>query len=130
MSTTITSGPGLVSMRATWGPGLVSMRAAWGPGLVGSLSAGDLCFLDGPELHVHVYAYAYAHMYMHLRFLDGPNLDGLALVLSGHARALGGVDLVHGTLDLAVGLDVGDRRGQDLVAELAELLLKGVRCEV
>ena len=61
--------------------------------------------------------------------LDLEDLVGFTTLLGGDTLASGGVDLVHGSLDLGVGVDVGDLDVDDLVAEVVhgagELLLDG-----
>lgn len=62
--------------------------------------------------------------------LDLEDAVGLTLLARGNAHSLRCVDLVHRTLDVGVGLDVGDERLHDAVAEVAhherELVLHGV----
>mmetsp|Transcript_9485 Transcript_9485/g.28041 ORF Transcript_9485/g.28041 Transcript_9485/m.28041 type:complete len:490 (-) Transcript_9485:218-1687(-) len=60
----------------------------------------------------------------HLGLLDGADLDRLALVLRRDAQPLHLVDLVHRALHLRVGVNVGDRGREDLVAKRSHGHLK------
>jgi len=59
---------------------------------------------------------------LRLRLLDRAHLDRLTSVHGRLAQPLGLVNLVHGILHVGVGLNVGDRRREDLVAEATETL--------
>ena len=59
-----------------------------------------------------------------LGLLDLEDLFGLTAGLGRDLRALGGVDVVHRGLDLDVGDDVGDERGEDVEAEVGHDLIE------
>mmetsp|Transcript_45005 Transcript_45005/g.118803 ORF Transcript_45005/g.118803 Transcript_45005/m.118803 type:complete len:425 (+) Transcript_45005:228-1502(+) len=61
---------------------------------------------------------------LRLGLLDGADLDRLALVLRRDAQPLHLVDLVHRALHLRVGVNVGDRGREDLVAKRSHGHLK------
>ena len=86
---------------------------------------------DGLPLLGHADAAEVLGLGLGLGPLDLEDLVPLGPLGDGELEALGGVDLIHGVLDAAVGVQVGDEGLQDLVAVLGhgggEGLLDGER---